>query len=354
MKDLDFDELDRAVNSILSDTEKAPVVSSVEVQPNPVPQPTLDLPAEPYDAPQVESTPLPITVPAVSSRPMPTLPATRRSGRFMDVVHPSSDMKSANMKVIPTANEVKFDPFSPRAADMKPLDSTLDSPLSPLTPQASEAIAPPSDITWPDPIAIPQPLTSPFLPDAKVEKRPLGGSFLDASARELPNATVEPTVSGPIHSPASIQKSDLFSSEEKKTEDDKQLVPDIEKSIPQLPVELNNDLATIEAEYSTLDNNGIPTRGSDLEDSGEVTSPNTLIADSTATTLIPGSIPQQYKEQSNTGDTSHAPIYDIQDVHQPLSHPASKKSGWLWVIWITLILALGAGVGAAAFYMGLF
>jgi hypothetical protein len=69
----------------------------------------------------------------------------------------------------------------------------------------------------------------------------------------------------------------------------------------------------------------------------------------------PISIPQQYKEEPSTGDAKNGAIYDTDTYHhQPLAHPKKKKSGWMWVIWIILILIIGAAAGAALYWAGIF
>ena len=67
----------------------------------------------------------------------------------------------------------------------------------------------------------------------------------------------------------------------------------------------------------------------------------------------PTSIPQQYREEPSTGDKDNGAIYDTDTYHQPIAHPAKKKSGWMWVVWIVAILLLGAGGGAALYFLGL-
>ena len=64
----------------------------------------------------------------------------------------------------------------------------------------------------------------------------------------------------------------------------------------------------------------------------------------------PASIQPQYKEEPSSTKQEHAAIYDTDTYHKPLAHPAKKKSGWLWVLWIILLLALGAGGAAALYY----
>jgi len=67
---------------------------------------------------------------------------------------------------------------------------------------------------------------------------------------------------------------------------------------------------------------------------------------------VGGNIVQQYEEQPSTGDQTNGAIYDTSTYHQPLdAKPAKKKSSALvWVLWIVVLLIVGATAGAAWFY----
>jgi hypothetical protein len=132
MKDLDFDELDRAVNSLLTNN----------------------------DAPAADDTPpLPVNdtvvpVDEVVPQPQPTatqpLAARRSSGRFMDVVHPSSDMR-ASMPVRPVSREGLG--IAPSAPSTSPVEQTTpwSSPVVPEAPVEVETPRPTAG-EWPDPL----------------------------------------------------------------------------------------------------------------------------------------------------------------------------------------------------------
>lgn len=111
MKDFDFEEIDQAVSSVLDKRTRGETITR-EAMPS--------------------STP-------VESREVS--PAVRRtSGRFMDVMHPSSDMRQASLS----------------RETSKPVDTPLPSPQ--FEEDETEEAAP----------------ETPFLADAVVEKRPLG------------------------------------------------------------------------------------------------------------------------------------------------------------------------------------
>src|SRR5438105_5556927 len=91
MTELDFDELDKAVNSLMGD--KVPATSSNEASSS-VPVSSMPVPASPTPA-------VPPVEPLISSKPStprPTPPAARRGGRFMDVV-PTAPRKDTSAPV---------------------------------------------------------------------------------------------------------------------------------------------------------------------------------------------------------------------------------------------------------------
>jgi hypothetical protein len=253
MNDIDFDELDRAVSSVLT----------------PTPTPT------PVEAAAVD-TPVPAAPePSITTKDLPVAP--RRGGRFMDVVHPSSDMRGAvKTPSRPAANPVVADP-----------------------PAESDAPKPVSD--WPDPI------DSPFLAGAQVEKRPLSGeqSTHDSVSdlhNGLPNETPEgeiiPTATEPT-SPEAV-----------------------------VPVALDDPETTAAepAPHVTQTTQSTP-----VENTG------------------PTSINQQYTELASSAEPSR-PIFDTEAYHQPLAHPQKKKSGIFVVLWIFGLIVIGAGLGAVMYF----
>lgn len=435
MSELDFDELDKAVNTLMSGVPK------VEPRKTDDGIKTLNINATlPDDAKpsleKLDSTLSEMNAPkneSVASAPAstPAQPlASRRGGRFMDVVHPSSDMKNTLPR--PTSRQgVTIEPTQ-RPATTPPVERpVVDSVVPPAQETAKRAnetmvvsqtdpipseehVAPvektPSGNDWPDPLDMTgyttepdtvkpdsqtekstaespmvvddaeeqsgddelftietadekeqPPLTTPFLADTKVDKRPLGGIAPSEPADE------------PGHAPVL----GALASEDEPTdnvEDQLPATPNVTEA--QLPPELHSDLMAIESDTDT-----IPVTPSDTQ-AGVSTPSLGDQASSTATTTPevtaqpdeknrekntnqsaapvaadevapvpagPTSIPQQYREEPSTSDQESGAIYDTDSYHQPLAHPVKKKSGWLWIVWIVLLLAVGGG-GAAALY----
>ncbi len=362
MTDLDFDELDKAVNSLMGGVkEKDPtavssktLTISTTLAPDEAPsynnlsqvaekigseaidkqENTVSLSDTPSSEPVVSldstsaeaapASPKPVVSPnSVVVPPRPT-------GRFMDVVHPSSDMRSGASK--PVSRE----------------GVTIAAPAMAAKPAETEVIAPepieesaPVDTTGNLPTgadvsseqlesgetpAIPEPLTSPFLPDAKVEKRPLGSTMPDESEASAPSMTLP----------------------------DAKKVDELEQTLPttESVKEGSSIMDTMTEPAKSLDDvtEHVP---EEYKDELLAVEKNSASEDTVPTGVIgTASIPKQYQEKPNSGDESNGAIYDTTSYHKPLSHPAEKKSGWLWVIVIVIILLLGAGGGAAAYFLG--
>ena len=414
MSELDFDELDKAVNNLMSGVPKVEPPKNDDIK-------TLDIDAklpessrppldELNDALKAVNGPVKseaATTPAApaassSSAPVAGSLATRRSGRFMDVVHPSSDMKNTP-KPITTRQGVTIEPTS-KNLEQAPAPVIAEEPASKENddssavsqteaepaPTANEHSVAPAGNEWPDPLEMsgyqpeadtkaatdeeveskpaateetddddddvfslddiedttPEPLTSPFISDAKVEKRPLGGLATEA------NSATEPVVTT-----AAAEEESAITTDNP----DDQLPATAADVAPVLPPELQKDLMAIETDGDTSAQPAEPTQEDTVPKPDEkseepVTEPEKSSTESEkpATEIPvptgPASIPQQYKEEPSTGDQTNGGIYDTNSYHQPLAHPVKKKSGWLWIVWILLLLIIGGG-GAAVLYL---
>ena len=281
MKDIDFDELDRAVHSATNGSKGTQDDSRTAVE----------------EAVKV-------TTPAAPSpvRPPVSLATRRSSGRFMDVVHPSSDMRNkVNEAIVSTDND--------KVVVQK------DVPM-----KRSQSVAETKEESWPDPIDFQKentvdqdddassdtPLESPFLAGAKVEKRPLGAFSGDAPTEEDPQDVVEDV-------------SDIF--------EEQQETPEVESTEKRDGV--------VEEEELLL----LPESTQDEEK---------VVVDEQP--VGPVSITQQYSEQSSTAEPSTTMIFDTDEYKKPLTRPKKKGSGWLVILWIIILLAVGAGAGAAIYF----
>lgn len=265
MTDIDFDELDRAVGSAMSDSgasktdepERTPMRPGAEVS-RPLPQ--------------------------MSAKPRVTSATRPRTGRFMDVKVPSKP-KPADR---PAVSEDVQKPMI--GTDMP---DPIDVHEQKIATQSTEPDLAKTNTAEPSPEVS---SGSPFLPDTKVEKRPLG-AFSKPS---------EAAIDMKIPSLGAIKPEDLGVS------------PDAD-----LPEELQRDVLRIESDNTT--------REPAVSEVPALVSPT----------------PSSSSEPTAVGST---PVFDTKDYHLPLKHSPKKKSGWLTVLWIVAVAVIGAAAGAFVFF----
>lgn len=422
MKDLDFDELDRAVNSLMTNVPKTtPQVAESKEKTLDI-TPTLDADTPPSfnkveqvaaqavasSGPVVSTAPKPSgprtlndvtpmrsAAPVVTpTRPQPSqTPAARRGSKFMDVVRPTSVATSDDKPVsrqgvtIQPTNPVVPEPTTPKVEEIsatsepaKTSEPAVEAPKNdwpdPLDMQPSQPSSDDNESTdinddtaaTPDEtpktsvveLAQSEPLVSPFLPDAKVEKRPLGSPVPSSDVSlELPTDKKDA-----IESPALLSDDTTEVPNEKDTNDSLQLPPTPSESDDvktQLPEELSGDLMAVEADTThdelkkahdgINDTSEVPDKS---ERPDEVESVKAVDKEPVPAAVTgPTSIAQQYHESPSTGDTDSGSIYDTSTYHQPLAHPAKKGSGKKVVIWIVIIVLVGIAAGAALYFSGI-
>ncbi|MDB5187009.1 MAG: hypothetical protein JWM07_481 [Candidatus Saccharibacteria bacterium] len=419
MSDIDFDELDKAVNTLMSDVPKVELPNddiktlTINSTLNDESRPSLtklDATLTEVNGPATKPVDAPAAVSVPPRAAAPSL-ATRRGGRFMDVVHPSSDMKTASNTITPSSRQgVTIEPtgklLPEKSVDQSDIVS-VDKGIAPesykdltvsdvsIDAKSDDSASAERDIPandWPDPLEMSgytpdqpvksvepkaeaptvasidqtekddeiassplinntfdmedtQPLNSPFIPDAKVEKRPLGGA----------------PVEEPGHAPVlGVLATNDFTDGQHPGDQLPVTPADIEV---QLPPELQSDLMAIETDGDTFSTKTPEKDGTSSVSKSEAKLPDDVpvradaveaakpAATVAATAVGPTSIPQQYHEEPSTSDEPNGSIYDTDSYHQPLAHPAKTKSGWLWVIWILLLLIVGGGGAMALYFM---
>ncbi len=206
---IDFDELDRAVASVLNapeqtegetdasvsvrDGKSATEINAVKTTEPSIPhEEPLQETNEP-NSPSAEDMSKPSAVSAQDLHPVLSKPVQR--GRFLDMVHPAHDMapRGPNAPVTrPSARTTPLiadktfvsDVVSPEPttesvlATPEPPSRSFTSPSAVPKPQTPAVLEEPVDFFAPTPkdadAKHDEPALSPFIPDAKVEKRPLG------------------------------------------------------------------------------------------------------------------------------------------------------------------------------------
>ena len=336
MTDIDFDELDRAVSSIMgtktpvdsTQAKESPsdkladetVVDTPEVKAGEPEAPELQQTATPLELTPVDESPVEEEVPKATS-PAPAIVAKKR-GQFMDVMHPSADMRTRPDPASVSRRKVDLKPsldfekkFTEEAesqaqeASVDPVVRTNDWPDSvDLVPSdATEASSP--DTAEPE---IMTPLTSPFLPDAKPEKRPLGGAAM------IDEAPVIDDIDEPIEVPVESVPA---------------VTTDLTENITPMPDELGADIMNVESGNMPPASTAVPSPVQPIKESGEAAQPSG-----------PSSIPQQYHTSEPSADVEHGALYDTA-AGQDVLHPAKKRSGWLVPLIIFALLILGGAAG---------
>lgn len=241
---------------------------------------------------------------ALPSMPSPVAPAAKQpsSGRFMDVVHPSSDMRAAQ----PTPNSTPqlVGPVSPRPST--PPVATTASVAAPTPAPATPVVSPSTPSTAPVELAA----ASPFIADAKVEKRPLGGEPPTGS-------TVAPSASE-----LSLDEALKLGSETAESEDD--LVNVIKADRQQ----------TLNAEDFSSETDRQERELLSIESAYDTGTSNQIL------------------RSVESGDTEKMLDDASKIVEKPgvIAHPTKQKSGWGVVVIIAVIIVLSIAVAGAAYF----
>ena len=351
MKDFDFEELDKAVNGLLNSSSAKDTRQKDTLPPEP-PSNTTSLHEETAtseEKPTREHTPITPSQEVVSEsaepklptleskstpvaptpntpdrkplpttpieRPLQTTPAARRTatGRFMDMVHPSSDMRSTSP--------------SPESSPTARSGATADVHT---TVESSEETTHPSgqkeDTTLPE-------IDSPFLPGTKVEKRPLGGSV----ALDTPTPTQQVS-----EDPISIQETehDEVSDTSPQLSEEISRGAQVQDDTPtEEPVAEYSDEERVASDIASIEHEVLPSATHDTSQEAGVNQEKP-VADS---------IPQQYQEAPATAQESGA-IYDTEAYHRAFA-PATKTGTnvWLILLWVGGLLVMGAAAGVAVY-----
>jgi hypothetical protein len=309
MSDFDFDELDKAVTgAISSDETDASEASLSSATLQDVEQPAAVVPAEQKAAPA----------------------ARRSSGRFMDVVHPSSDMRTRTTPAVVPASSSPKQSFIPPVTKSEEVVSTPsvesedDSDIDALSDSLDAAVG-----EWT------KPLESPFLSDAKVEKRPLGGVGPEPSFSLLEAPEEELKLEAP----------------------EEELL--LEASLPD-PIDFAAQQAALSSETEDTGVEKVTPEPADEPEIEQISQPETpeaaavvlepvAIEEPKEEPVGPASITQQYTEVASSTQQSGA-IYDTENYHKPLTPVAKNHSSVLTIVWIIILVILGAAAGVG-FYL---
>ena len=281
MNDIDFDELDKAVNSLANNSpvdDGATNVSDASTQSNDVKDTT---------APK------------------------RTNGQFFDMVK----TPSRSNVVVPTR------PTQPVSTS-----PTLSQSNMNMQNVAEDLPSKPADN-----------MSSPFLPDAKVEKRPLGAFSEDLPK---PSEPIMPPATVPEPEPPMVDNASapIATDAELKSNDETDMMPE----------ELSKDVLDVESKSSLSDSYApSPVVGEKPAENSIVTPASTVNPIDNNQTA---SINQQYQEKTPANETKTEAMYNTETYPNGLAKPVKKKSGMWTVVWILALLIVGAGAGAAVYF----
>lgn len=302
----------------------------------------------------------PKQAPAVAGpQPRPRPLVRRHSGRVMDIVHPAASNKPVEKSLpanpaVPLGTEDGHSTL--KTVDLMPPAPTPVSQDSLIAPkQAVERRAPvadksaesiqPSDRSADSDTATALSLQdmlqdTPFVSDAQVQKRPLGGvakpSVSAISSKNVPDVPQEDPADDMQEKIRQIESMD-FSSEPE--------LQDSPATKPQSTSEQTQGTSVAPTARTAATADSTPL-------SSEVTE-KAALAVATAPSG-PTSITRQYKAEprvASVDDTS--PIFDPESYHQPLEHEPARKSGLGLVIGIALLIVLGVSAAVFLWWAGM-
>ena len=394
MSEIDFDELDRAVNDLMSNVDTSKRHEGLDDPEDKV----VTLDSSSTESGKVASSPVaetttvtPMSAPEAKPAPAQSSPlAVKRRGQFMDMVHPSSDMTSASrpvkrdgVSIMPPSETVST---LPSTESVNKPSSAINAPAnSKTTPTLSSIRTPSSTTVVPTPMSTP----APAVPSAEKSSRPTTSSAIQPPAQPNPTAPIassysspevvepgdnkndqpeevasveseipaeivdeassisspQPLPTAPFLSDARVEKRPLGANSESAAKPPQDVAEEEDAPVSEpvsLPAELQGDVVAVEASVP-LD---IDKAGS-LSEVGSQSSDADLVVDAGV------DLTAQSIEQTDVDDQVNGSIYDTANYHQPIDgkKPEKKSSPLKWLAWFLVLLIVGVGAGVAYFFL---
>lgn len=393
MSEIDFDELDRAVNDLMSNVDTSKRHEGLDDPEDKVV--TLDSSSaesgKVASSPVAETTVTPMSAPEAKPAPAQSSPlAVKRRGQFMDMVHPSSDMTSAprpvkrdGVSIMPPSETVST---LPSTESVNKPSSAINAPANSKTTPTLSSIRTPSSTT-----VVPTPMSTPALamPSAEKSSRPTTSSAIQPPVQPNPTAPIasgysspgviepsdnkndqpeevasveseipaeivdeassisspQPLPTAPFLSDARVEKRPLGANSESAAKPPQDVAEGEDAPVSEpvsLPAELQGDVVAVEASVP-LD---IDKAGS-LSEVGSQSSDADLVVDAGV------DLTAQSIEQTDVDDQVNGSIYDTANYHQPIDgkKPEKKSSPLKWLAWFLVLLIVGVGAGVAYFFL---
>lgn len=386
MKDIDFDELDRAVSSVLG--EKTPKQGESDTTNVSVPSAThgasssvTPAPSDPAvdDGAKAKE---PTAVSSEAEKPKPTSRgmslASKRRGKFMDVMHPSGEM-SASRKI--PANPVHIapivEPLLPAHAETTDAEEPrVEHPAEPTasldeshTPVGAEPASVDNDTapSLPETIATPTPDT---VPAGAFDRLVDGIIDTDVSPKEKDETSVDPVGVVDKETDGTVAVAETTIST-----DDDETESAAESSFGSSMPQASPFLADTKVDKRPLGGAGVDADATnpqntplDTQTAPQIPLPRELQPDvvgvesgseETTAPVVSGSAFSAKTETApggaDDGRVEGHPLFDASTYHEPIAVVHGKRTpSWIkWMIGLAVCLAVGAGVGYLLFTAGL-
>ena len=393
MSEIDFDELDRAVNDLMSNVDTSKRHEGLDDPEDKVV--TLDSSStesgKVASSPAAETTVTPMSAPEAKPAPAQSSPlAVKRRGQFMDMVHPSSDMTSASrpvkrdgVSIMPPSETVST---LPSTESVNKPSSAINAPAnSKPAPTLSSIRTPSSTTVVPTPMSTP----APAVPSAEKSSQPIASSAIQPPVQPNPTAPIassysspgviepsdnkndqpeevasveseipaeivdeassisspQPLPTAPFLSDARVEKRPLGANSESAAKPPQDVAEEEDAPVSEsvsLPAELQGDVVAVEA--------SVPL---DIDKAGSLSEVDGQSSDADLVVDAGVDLTAQSIEQTDVDDQVNGSIYDTANYHQPIDgkKPEKKSSPLKWLAWFLVLLIVGVGAGVAYFFL---
>ncbi|QJU06887.1 hypothetical protein FBF30_03255 [Candidatus Saccharibacteria bacterium oral taxon 955] len=394
MSEIDFDELDRAVNDLMSNVDTSKRHEGLDDPEDKVV--TLDSSStesgKVASSPAAETTTVtPMSDSEAKPAPAQSSPlAVKRRGQFMDMVHPSSDMTSASrpvkrdgVSIMPPSETVST---SPSTESVKKPYSVTNTPVNNKPAPTLSSIRTPSSTTV---VSTPMSTPAPAVPSAEKSSQPIASSAIQPSAQPNPTAPIassysspgviepgdnkndqpeevasveseipaeivdeassisspQPLPTAPFLSDARVEKRPLGANSESAAKPPQNVAEEEDAPVSEpvsLPAELQGDVVAVEA--------SVPL---DIDKAGSLSEVDGQSSDADLVVDAGVDLTAQSIERTDVDDQVNGSIYDTANYHQPIDgkKPEKKSSPLKWLAWFLVLLIVGVGAGVAYFFL---
>ena len=393
MSEIDFDELDRAVNDLMSNVDTSKRHEGLDDPEDKV----VTLDSSSTESGKVASSPVaetttvtPMSAPEAKPAPAQSSPlAVKRRGQFMDMVHPSSDMTSASrpvkrdgISIMPPSETVST---SSSTKSVKKPSSAINAPANSKPTPTLSSIRTPSSTTV---VSTPMSTPAPAMPSAEKSSQPIASSAIQPPVQPNPTAPLassysspeaiepgdnknnqpeevasveseipaeivdeassisspQPLPTAPFLSDARVEKRPLGANSESAAKPPQDVA---EEEAPasepvSLPAELQGDVVAVEA--------SVPL---DIDKAGSLSEVDGQSSDADLVVDAGVDLTAQSIERTDVDDQVNGSIYDTANYHQPIDgkKPEKKSSPLKWLAWFLVLLIVGVGAGVAYFFL---